>query len=216
VAGLFADLHRAHDVDLRTSVHVTGIERSGGGALVHLAEGNPVKCDLLVVGVGVEPVVEPAGAAGLAIDNGIRTDATLRTSDPRVWAAGDVANADHPVLGRPLRVEHWDTAVKHGTVAAHNLAGGHEEHAELPYFFTDQYDLGMEYVGNPGPEGFDRVVLRGDTAGLAYTAWWLRGDEVVAGMHVNDWDAIDDVRRLVGRHVDTTRLADEKVALADL
>ena len=114
------------------------------------------------------------------------------------------------------RVEHWDTAAKHGTVAAHNLAGGHEEHDALPYFFTDQYDLGMEYVGNSGPDGFDRVVVRGNASGLDFTAWWLRGDEVVAGMHVNEWDVIDDVRRLVGRPVDADRLADESIELSSL
>ena len=216
VGAIFAELHRQHGVDLRTSVHVTGIERSGDGALVHLREGNPVRCDLLVVGVGVEPVVEPAGAAGLVVDNGIRTDAHLRTSDPSVYAAGDVANADHPVLGRALRVEHWDTAIKHGKVVAANLRGEDAVHDALPYFFTDQYDLGMEYVGNPGPDGFDRVVVRGDTTGLDFTAWWLRSDQVVAGMHVNDWDAIDDVRRIVGRQVDPAALADESRALSDL
>jgi 3-phenylpropionate/trans-cinnamate dioxygenase ferredoxin reductase subunit len=216
VAAIFAQVHRSHGVDLRTSAHVTGVERSGGHALVQLREGDPVTCDLLVVGVGVEPVVEPAGAAGLTIDNGIRTDAQLRTSAPHVYAAGDVANADHPVLGRPLRVEHWDTAGKHGAVAAHNLVGGHEEHDALPYFFTDQYDLGLEYVGSPGPAGFDRVVLRGDVEGLDFTAWWLRGREVVAGMHVNDWDAIEHVRRIVGQSLDPDRLGDPSVDLADL
>ena len=216
VAAIFAALHREHGVDLRTSAHVTGIERSGEGALVTLAEGNPVRCDLLVVGVGVEPVVEPAGAAGLTIDNGIRTDAHLRTSDPHVYAAGDVANADHPRLGRPVRVEHWDTAIQHGKVAAANVLGNDTVADALPYFFTDQYDLGMEYVGSPGPDGFDRVVLRGDPAGLEFTAWWLRGDEVVAGMHANDWDAIDDVRRIVGTRVDPDRLADDDEALGDL
>ena len=216
VAAIFAQLHRSHGVDLRTSAHVTGVERSGGHALVQLREGNPVACDLLVVGVGVEPVVEPAGSAGLTIDNGIRTDAQLRTSAPHVYAAGDVANADHPVLGRPLRVEHWDTAGKHGAVAAHNLLGGHEEHDALPYFFTDQYDLGLEYVGSPGPAGFDRVVLRGDVEGLDFTAWWLRGREVVAGMHVNDWDAIEHVRRIVGQSLDPDRLGDSSVDLADV
>ncbi|MCW2819224.1 MAG: pyridine nucleotide-disulfide oxidoreductase [Marmoricola sp.] len=219
VAQVFTRLHRAHGVDLRTGVEVTGIRRSGDGALVELRQGDPVRCDLLVVGVGAEPVVEPAGAAGLRIDGGIRTDARLRTSDPHVLAAGDVANADHPVLGRPVRVEHWDTAQKHGTVAAHNLAGGDEVHDALPYFFTDQYDFGMEYVGSPGPEGFDRVVVRGDTSSAeapAFTAWWLRGSQVVAGMHANDWDAIDDVRRIVGREVDPDRLAQESTDLADL
>ncbi len=216
VGAIFADLHHEHGVDLRTSVRITGIERSGEGALVRLQDGDPVGCDLLVVGVGVEPVVDLAEAAGLDLDNGIRTDAHLRTSDPSVFAAGDVANADHPVLGRPLRVEHWDTAIKHGRVVAANLLGEDTLHDALPYFFTDQYDLGMEYVGNPGPDGFDRVVVRGDVSGLDFTAWWLRGDEVVAGMHVNDWDAIDDVRRLVGRHVDADRLADESTELSSL
>jgi 3-phenylpropionate/trans-cinnamate dioxygenase ferredoxin reductase subunit len=120
------------------------------------------------------------------------------------------------VLGRPLRVEHWDTAIQHGKVAARNVLGEDVTHDALPYFFTDQYDLGMEYVGSPGPEGFERVVLRGDTEGRVFTAWWIRGDLVVAGMHVNDWDAIDDVRRIVGERVDPDRLADVKVPLADL
>jgi 3-phenylpropionate/trans-cinnamate dioxygenase ferredoxin reductase subunit len=216
VGGIFADLHREHGVDLRTSVQVTGIERSGDGALVQLLEGEPVRCDLLVVGVGVEPVVELAAAGGLRVDNGIRTDAHLRTSDAAVYAAGDVANADHPVLGRPVRVEHWDTAIKHGRVVAANLLGQDTVHDSLPYFFTDQYDLGMEYVGNSGPDGFDRVIVRGDTSGLDFTAWWLRDDEIVAGMHVNDWDAIGDVRRLVGQHVDVDRLAKESVELSSL
>ena len=216
VAAVFAELHRSHGVDVRTGARLTGIEPAGDGALLRLEEGDPVECDLLVVGVGVQPVVELAEAAGLTVDDGIRTDARLRTSDDRVYAAGDVANADHPVLRRPVRVEHWDTAQQHGKVAAHNLAGGEEEHTALPYFFTDQYDLGMEYVGSPGPDGFDRVVVRGDTSALDFTAWWLRGDEVVAGMHVNDWDAIDDVRRLVGQHVDADRLADTGTALADV
>ena len=115
-----------------------------------------------------------------------------------------------------MRVEHWDVAVKHGQAVARTLLGEETAHDALPYFFTDQYDLGMEYVGSPGPEGFDRVVVRGDTAALDFTAWWLRGDEVVAGMHVNDWDAIDDVRRLVGQHVDVTRLADDETDLGSL
>ena len=216
VGEIIARLHREHGVDLRTGIGITGIERSGDGALVHLREGNPLRCDLLVVGIGVEPVVEPAGAAGLTIDNGIPTDARLLTSDPYVRAAGDVANVDHPRLGRPVRVEHWDTAIQHGKVAAANVLGRDTMADALPYFFTDQYDFGLEYVGNPGPDGFDRVVLRGDPASYAFTAWWLRGDEVVAGMHANDWDAIEDVRRIVGTRVAPDRLADENVALGDV
>ena len=202
VAQVFADLHREHGVDLRTGVQVTGITARGDGATVALqgegADGSALDVDLLVVGVGVEPNVELAEAAGLAVDNGIRTDARLRTSDAHVHAIGDVANIDHPVLGHPLRVEHWDTAKKHGATLAATLTGTPTDAADLPYFFTDQYDLGMEYVGNPGPEGYDRVILTGDVPGRVFRAWWVRGDRVVAGMHVNDWDAIDEVRRVVG------------------
>ena len=121
------------------------------------------------------------------------------------------------MLGHPLRVEHWDTAIQHGKVRGRRTCWAtRPTHDALPYFFTDQYDLGMEYVGNPGPEGFDRVVVRGTTGGDdggTFTAWWLRGGHGVAGMHVNDWDAIDQVRRIVGTEVDADRLADESVDL---
>jgi 3-phenylpropionate/trans-cinnamate dioxygenase ferredoxin reductase component len=198
VARVFADLHREHGVDLRTGVEVTAITPNGDGAGVTLGDGSNVDVDLLVVGVGVEPVTDLAEAAGLTVDNGIRTDGHLRTDDEHIYAIGDVANVDHPVLGHPLRVEHWDTAIQHGKALAATLTGTPTEASALPYFFTDQYDLGMEYVGNPGPEGYDRVVLTGDVPGRVFRAWWLRGTRVVAGMHVNDWDAIDEIRRVVG------------------
>jgi 3-phenylpropionate/trans-cinnamate dioxygenase ferredoxin reductase component len=198
VARVFADLHREHGVDLRTGVEVTAITPNGDGAGVTLGDGSNVDVDLLVVGVGVEPVTDLAEAAGLTVDNGIRTDGHLRTDDEHIYAIGDVANVDHPVLGHPPRVEHWDTAIQHGKALAATLTGTSTEAAALPYFFTDQYDLGMEYVGNPGPEGYDRVVLTGDVPGRVFRAWWLRGSRVVAGMHVNDWDAIDEIRRVVG------------------
>jgi 3-phenylpropionate/trans-cinnamate dioxygenase ferredoxin reductase subunit len=216
VAGVVAELHREHGVDLRTSAEITGIERDGDAVLVRLADGSSATFDHLLVGVGVQPNTELADSAGLVIENGIRTDRHLRTSHADVYAAGDVANADHPVLGTSVRVEHWDTAIQHGKVAAANLMGGETDADALPYFFTDQYDFGMEYVGHATPGGYDRVVLRGDVEGRLFTAWWLSGDRVVAGMHANDWDAIDDVRRLVGRQVDTDRLEDEHTPLADL
>ena len=218
VAAHFADLHRAHGVDLRTGVKLGEIRSTSRGAEIEV-DGQTVTVDRLVVGIGAVPDVSLAEAAGLTVDNGVRTDSRLRTSAADVYAAGDVANADHPVLGHPLRVEHWDTAIQHGKVVAANLLGRETEHDALPYFFTDQYDLGMEYVGNPGPEGFDRVVVRGTPNtddGGTYTAWWFRGSTVVAGMHVNDWDAIDHVRRIVGTDVDADRLADDQVDLADL
>src|SRR3954449_4405333 len=202
VAALFAQLHREQGVDVRTGVKVEEISAGSDGPAIRLAGGDTLSVDRLVVGVGVIPVTDLATAAGIDVDNGILVDAGLQTSAPGVFAAGDVANVDHPVLGHRLRVEHWDTAIKHGTVAATNLLGGHAVADHLPYFFTDQYDLGLEYVGNPGPDGFDRVVITGDTDGpvdhRTFRVWWLRGDLVVAGMHVNDWDAIDRVRELVG------------------
>ena len=133
-----------------------------------------------------------------------------------MFAAGDVAHHDHPVLGRRIRVEHWDTAIEQGTHVAGALLGDDAPYTRLPYFFTDQYDLGMEYVGNVGPEGFDEVVVRGDEAGRVFTAFWLGQGRVLAGMHVNDWDAIDPIRALVGREVDPARLRDESVDLAEV
>jgi 3-phenylpropionate/trans-cinnamate dioxygenase ferredoxin reductase subunit len=214
VGALFAQLHRERGVDVRTGVRIEQIAVGSGqdsvGATIGLAGGDTLDVDRLVVGVGVTPATELATASGIAVDNGILVDASLRTSAPDVYAAGDVANVDHPVLGHRLRVEHWDTAIKHGTVAAANLLGGQVVADHLPYFFTDQYALGLEYVGNPGPEGFDRVVVAGDTEGpvegRTFRVWWLRGDRVVAGMHVNDWDAIDRVRELVGTDADEAAL----------
>jgi 3-phenylpropionate/trans-cinnamate dioxygenase ferredoxin reductase component len=210
VGALFAQLHREKGVDVRTGVQIQTIESSSDGATIGLAGGDTLSVDRLVVGVGVAPQTDLATAAGIAVDNGILVDAGLHTSAAGVYAAGDVANVDHPVLGHRLRVEHWDTAIKHGTVAATNLLGGHAVADDLPYFFTDQYALGIEYVGNPGPDGFDRVVITGDTDGpveqRTFRAWWLRGRRVVAGMHVNDWDAIGRVRELVGSEVDEAEL----------
>jgi 3-phenylpropionate/trans-cinnamate dioxygenase ferredoxin reductase subunit len=211
VGALFAELHREKGVDVRTGARIETITSDGSeGVTIGLAGGDTLTVDRLVVGVGVAPQTDLASAAGIAVDNGVLVDAGLHTSAPGILAAGDVANVDHPVLGHRLRVEHWDTAIKHGTVAATNLLGGNALADHLPYFFTDQYALGIEYVGNPGPEGFERVVITGDTDGpveqRTFRTWWLRGNRVVAGMHVNDWDAIDRVRQLVGTEVDEAEL----------
>jgi len=216
VAAVMAELHQGHGVDLRTGAEITDIKRSGDEVVVSLADGSTLAVDHLLVGIGVQPNTEIAEAAGLIVDNGIRVDRHLRTSRGDVFAAGDVANADHPVLGTSLRVEHWDTAIQHGKVAAANLMGGETDADALPYFFTDQYDFGMEYVGHATPDSYDQVVLRGDVEGRVFTAWWLDGNRVLAGMHANDWDAIDDVRRLVGQQVEPGRLADGSVALSDV
>ena len=210
VGALFAQLHREKGVDVRTGVRLEEITAGSDEVTLGLAGGERLSVDRLVVGIGVAPVADLASSAGIAVDNGILVDAGLRTSAAGVFAAGDVANVDHPVLGHRVRVEHWDTAIKHGVVAAANLLGGHAVADDLPYFFTDQYALGLEYVGHPGPDGFDRVVITGDSdgpvEGRTFRVWWLRGDQVVAGMHVNDWDAIGRVRELVGTRADDAAL----------
>jgi 3-phenylpropionate/trans-cinnamate dioxygenase ferredoxin reductase component len=217
VADVFVGLHRSHGVDLRTGVSVSGMQARGERGVVHLADGGSVEADLVVVGVGIAPETALAESAGLRVDNGVVVDERLRSSHPDVFAAGDVANAFHPTLGRHLRVEHWDNALEQGATAARNLLGADESYDHLPYFFTDQYDLGMEYVGNVGPDGYDEVVLRGDVEGRVFTAFWLRGGTVVAGMQANDWDAMDHVRRVVAAgRVDLSTLRDSNVALEEV
>jgi 3-phenylpropionate/trans-cinnamate dioxygenase ferredoxin reductase component len=216
VARVFADLHREHDVDLRLGVGVDAIEARNGASEVRLTDGASLAADLVVVGVGVQPEVGLAREAGLAVGDGVLVDGHLRTSDPDVFAVGDIAGHDHPVLGRRLRVEHWDNAIQQARAAARVMLGGDQPYDRLPYFFTDQYDLGMEYVGSVGPDGYDEVVLRGDVSTRVFTALWLQGHRVVAAMHANDWDQIDPIRGIVGREVDRDRLADASVPLDEV
>ena len=198
VAGVFADLHREHGVDLRLGARLTGVRRSGGGVRLTLDAGT-VDADLLLVGIGAAPITTLAEKAGLDVDNGVLVDEHLRTSAPDVLAAGDIANAWHPVLGRRVRVEHWDNAIEQGKAAARSMLGEDVSYDRLPYFFTDQYDLGMEYVGHADPAEVDEVVVRGDTSGdRVFTAYWVKDGVVAAGMHANDWDAIDGIRDQVG------------------
>jgi NADPH-dependent 2,4-dienoyl-CoA reductase/sulfur reductase-like enzyme len=216
VARTFAALHQAHGVDLRMKTVVSSIEADGGVAIVTLADGSSVEADLLVVGIGVTPDITLAEAAGLRTDNGILVDHQLRSSEPDIFAAGDIANAYHPLLGRHVRVEHWDNAIGQGVVAAQNMLGKDVSYDRLPYFFSDQYDLGMEYLGNVGPDGYDRVVLRGTPDKGTFTAFWLREGRVLAGMHANDWDAMDAIRHIVGGQRPVAGLEDESVSLAQI
>ena len=198
IAGVFADLHREHDVDLRLGATITGFDRAGDAVVVHTDSGD-IEGDLLVVGIGAVPDTALAEAAGLDVDDGVLVDAALRTADEHIWAVGDVASHDHPTLGR-LRVEHWDNAIEQAKVVAGNLTGGSVPYDRAPYFFTDQYDLGMEYVGRAGRD--DQVVTRGDVPGRVFQAYWLHDGVVSAAMQVNDWDASDQIRAAVGRPLD--------------
>jgi len=216
VAQVFADLHRHHAVDLRCAVQVAAITGHDGRVTgVTLGDSSQVPADLVLVGVGITPNAQLAEDAGLETGNGIVVDAQLRTADPVVYAAGDVANAYHPWLARHLRVEHWANARRQGKVAARSLLGQDAVYDRLPYFFTDQYDLGMEYTGFVEPDGHDRTVLRGDVAGREFVAFWLADGRVLAGMTVNTWEVTEAIEGLIrsGRSVDHRRLADPDLPL---
>ena len=212
MAAHFADLHRRHGVDLRTSAGVDAI--SGTGPYEVRVGDDVIKADLVLMGVGATPNVELAVDAGLTVDNGVVVDEFFASSDPDVLAIGDVANARNTALGEPLRVEHWDNAIRQGKAVAGVLLGEGTRYDWQPYFYTDQYDLGMEYVGR-GDET-DEVVVRGDQESGEFISFWLDGDRLTAGMNVNVWDVNDDIRDLAGRTVDRGRLADADVPLTEV
>jgi 3-phenylpropionate/trans-cinnamate dioxygenase ferredoxin reductase component len=222
VATVFADLHREHGVEFRFGAGVQEFRGSAGQlSSVLLTDGTELPADLAVIGVGIVPNTELAEVAGLVLDNGVAVDARLRTGDPDIYAAGDVASVLHPVIGQRIRVEHWSNALNGGKAAGLAMAGQPVVYDRLPYFFTDQYDLGMEYAGWVTPGGYDRVVFRGDVPGREFLAFWLKDGRVLAGMNVNVWDVQDQIQALVragyaGKPVDPAALADESVPLADL
>jgi 3-phenylpropionate/trans-cinnamate dioxygenase ferredoxin reductase subunit len=216
LGAVYRDLHLDHGVELLPG---TGVEAFAGARSVEevrTTDGRRIACDLVVVGVGVVPRVELAEAAGLVLDNGIAVDERLETSAPGVFAAGDVAAAFHPFYGARVRVEHWANALNQGPAAARNMLGAGTPYERLPYFFSDQYDLGMEYTGHAA--GGDDVVFRGDPAKREFIAFWMRDGRVVAGMNANVWDVTGPIRELILRRVpvDAARLADPDVALEDL
>ncbi len=222
VAGVFADLHRGHGVAFRFGTGVREFRGLGGQLRsVVLTDGIELPADLAIVGIGIQPNTELAVAAGLAVDNGVAVDAGLRTSDPDIYACGDVASVEHPMLGQRIRVEHWSNALNGGKAAGLALLGQPVTYDRVPYFFTDQYDLGMEYSGYVPRGGYDRVVFRGDRASGEFVVFWTAQDRVLAGMNVNVWDVADEIQALVragyaGQAVDPARLADPKVPLTDL
>ncbi|SEE91616.1 NAD(P)/FAD-dependent oxidoreductase [Ruania alba] len=207
----FAALHRSHGVDVRTGVLVTAIEGDGAVSAVRVGE-ETIPADVVVLGVGAAPNVALAEHAGLAVDDGIVVDDQLRAA-PHVYAIGDVATTEHASGGR-IRVEHWDNAIRQGRLAAQVLRGEDAHYDWSPYFFTDQYDLGMEYVGRSAPE--DEVTFRGDPASGEFLAFWTREDVLTAAMNVNIWDVSDDLRSLLGRTIAPDRLADPGVGLTEL
>lgn len=216
VGAVYRTLHHEHGVDLRLGRGVAAIEGEGRVSGVRIDDGSVIPCDTVLVGVGVKPRTALAASAGLDTGDGIAVDARLQARVPGVFAAGDVANADHPVFGRPIRVEHWANARKQGAQAARNMLGADEPFDAIPYFFSDQYDSGMEYSGLASD--WDRVVFRGDPATREFMAFWLRAGRVLAGLNMNVWDVTEDVQALVrsGAAVDPERLADPETPLGEL
>ena len=199
VAQVFAGLHTEHGVQLVTGAKVAGIEsESGRATAVTTDDGTGYDADAVLIGVGAAPRISLAADAGIAVDHGVLTDGSLRTSDPDVYAAGDIAEVDHPLIGGRVRVEHWAWANDTGPVAARAMLGQDAAIDFLPFFFTDQYDLGMEYIGYVAPGSQPQVELRGDVAGRQFQAYWIVDGKVAAGMHVNDWDnGIDPIKEIV-------------------
>ena len=216
IGSVYAAAHEAHGVRVLARQTVDSFTGRGRVTGVHTAEGVSVRADLVVVGFGAEPRTELASEAGLVVDNGIVVDARLESSVPGIFAAGDVANAWHPRYERRLRVQHWDNAKRQGRVAAANMLGRDVPYERIPYFYSDQYELGMEYRGF-APE-WDEVVVRGDLAGGEFLAFWLRSGRVAAAMNVNVWDAGEALDALVGSRapIDRTTLADPGRPLTEL
>jgi NADPH-dependent 2,4-dienoyl-CoA reductase/sulfur reductase-like enzyme len=216
---MFADLHREHGVQFRFGESVSELRGPGDrvGEVI-TTSGTALPADIVVVGIGAVPNTGLAAAAGLEVGNGVVADAALRTSDTGIYAAGDLANSYHPLLGRRVRVEHWANALNSGPAAARSMLGQDVVYDPVPYFYSDQYDLGMETAGLPEPGTYDQVLYRGDRPGREFIAFWLKEGVVVAGMNVNVWDVNDDIQALIrsGKQVDPARLTDPDISLPEV
>ena len=213
---IYLDLHRDHGVEFLPETTVERFEGQGSVERVITRDGASIETGFVVVGIGVAPRTGLLESAGLRIDNGIVVDEHLQSSIPGVYAAGDVANVRHPFYRRHLRVEHWDTALHQGPVAARNMLGASEPYERIPYFFSDQYETGMEYSGHAIE--WDEVVFRGDIGAREFIAFWLEDQRLVAGMNMNVWDVSDPIRELIAsrRRLDPRELADPDTPLAEL
>jgi 3-phenylpropionate/trans-cinnamate dioxygenase ferredoxin reductase subunit len=216
VGAVYRDIHLDHGVRMLLGTGVEAFEGSTAVERVRTGDGRELACDFVVVGVGVAPRTALAAQAGLAVENGVLVDERLQTAASGVFAAGDVANAYHPFYRERIRVEHWANALHQGPVVARTMLGEPDVYDRLPYFFSDQYDVGMEYTGFA--RSWDRVVFRGDPATREFIAFWLVEDRVVAGMNLNVWDVVDPIQRLIRERVavDDRRLADPDLPLEDL
>ena len=216
LGAFYGDVHRDHGVELRMDTGVDAFDGQGSLTGVRTSDGQTIACDFAVVGVGVVPRTGLAEAAGAKIENGIVVNQQLRATIPNVFAAGDVANAWHPFYKRQIRVEHWANALNQGPAAAQAMLGKAVSYERLPYFFSDQYDVGMEYSGYAIE--WDEVLFRGAVADREFIAFWLKDGRVIAGMNVNVWDVNEDVQALIRSEqtVDKAALCDSDIPLGEL
>jgi NADPH-dependent 2,4-dienoyl-CoA reductase/sulfur reductase-like enzyme len=221
---LFADLHREHGVRFHFGRRLTEITGQDGVVLAaRTDDGEEHPAHDVLAAIGAAPRTALAEAAGLTIADrahggGIAVDASLRTSDPDIYAAGDVASALHPLFGFPVRVEHWANALNGGPAAARAMLGQEVTYDRVPYFFSDQYDVGLEYSGWAPPGTYDEVVIRGDAGKRQFIAFWLADGRVLAGMNVNVWDVTEPIQRLIRSRarVGPEALSDPSVPLESL
>ncbi|MFI6172947.1 NAD(P)/FAD-dependent oxidoreductase [Nocardia sp. NPDC051052] len=218
IAQIFADLHRSHGVDLRLHRNATEITtRDGAASGLRLDDGTHVDADAVLIAAGAVPDTSLAEQAGLAVDDGVLTDSSLRSSDPHIYAVGDIARAEHPLLGTRIRVEHWANALHQPATAAASILDRPARYDRLPYFYTDQFELSMEYTGYSPPGATSQVVIRGNPDQLRFIAFWVREQRVLAAMNVNVWDVTDPITQLIRQRtpIDTARLADPTMPLTD-
>jgi 3-phenylpropionate/trans-cinnamate dioxygenase ferredoxin reductase subunit len=222
LGGKFADLHRSHGVEFHFGESAAEFLAAGPGSgqvgSVVTSGGTELPADVVVIGIGAAPNDGLAKSAGLEVSNGVVTDSALRTSDPDIFAAGDVASSYLPLLGRHLRMDHWSNALNGGKAVALSMLGKQVEYNRVPYFYSDQYDLGMECAGLPSPGSYDQVVYRGDADALEFVAFWLKDGRLVAGMNVNVWDVNDDIQGLIrsAKPLDPARLSDPAIPLPEV
>ncbi len=216
IAAVYRDIHLEHSVRMHMNTTVEAIRGAGVVEEVVLAGGNTVPAAAVVIGVGAAPRAELALAAGIEVEDGIATDQFMETSVPGVYAAGDVACTYYPFYGTRIRLEHWDAAINQGKAAARSMLGEQEPYDRIPYLYSDQYDVGMEYTGYA--RTWDRVVVRGDASSREFIAFWIKDGRVAAGMNVNIWDVADRIESLVRSRqpVKESRLADPSEDLTSL
>jgi len=216
IGAFYKDVHTSHGVEMVLGEGVEAILGDTAVKAVRTAGGREIACDFVVVGIGVTPRTQLAAAAGLAVDNGILVSDALQTSAPNVFAAGDVANADHPFYGERLRLEHWANALNQGPAAARSMLDQPTSYDRIPYFYSDQYDVGMEYSGHAPT--WDEVVFRGERDSGEFIAFWLQDQRVIAGMNVNVWDVNEHIQALIRARepIPTAALSDPDTPLESL